>query len=129
MPPNNGKVDATAFAEEQWPPSARLTLPASGKPSDLGLRDQHPLIQSIIRKAIQKVTDEMILTQAWPEAKERPLYEKTILLEACHEIIENCDDSDCHDVKAVKKRIRKEASFSKALANVVCIILLSESEH
>jgi hypothetical protein len=110
------KVNVT---ENQWPLAARLVLPASGKPSDLGLRDQHPVIQSIVRKAIQKVTDEMVLKEAWPEVKERPLYEKTILLDACHQVIEDCADSDQHDIKAVKKRVRTDAAFTKALANVV----------
>ena len=128
-PQTNWKVDTAAVAEGQWPPGARLVLPASGKPSDLGLRHQHPLIQSIICKAIQKVTDEMVLKQAWPKAKERLLYKKTILLDACREITEECDDSDCHDIKAVKRRIKKEASFAKALANVVCILPLFKSEN
>jgi hypothetical protein len=111
-----GKVNAT---EDRWPLGARLVLPASGKPSDLGLRDQHPVIQSIVRKAIQKVTDEMVLKEAWPEAKERPLYEKTILLDACRQVIEDCGDSDRQDVKAVKQRVKTDAAFAKALANVV----------
>ena len=67
----------------------------------------------------------MVLKQAWPEAKECLLYKKTILLDACHEITEECDDSDCHNIKVIKRRIKKEASFAKALANVVCILLLS----
>lgn len=71
----------------------------------------------------------MVLKQAWPEAKERLLYEKTILLDACREITEECDDSNCHDIKAVKRRIKKEASFAKALANVVCILPLFKSEN
>lgn len=99
----------------------RLVLPASGKPSDLGLRDQHPVIQSIVRKAIQKVTDEMVLKEAWPEAKERPLYEKAILLDACRQLMEDCGDTDRHDIKAVKKRVNTDAAFAKALANVVRI--------
>jgi hypothetical protein len=69
----------------------------------------------------------MVLKQAWPEAKERPLYEKTILLDACCEILEECDDSDCHDIKAIKRRIKKEASFAKVLANVVRTLLLFKS--
>jgi hypothetical protein len=61
---SEGKVTSTPIAEDQWPPGARLILPASGKPSDLGLREQHPVIQSIVRKAIQKVTDELVLKEA-----------------------------------------------------------------
>ena len=121
---SEGKVTPTPIADDQWPPGAQLILPASGKPSDLGLWDQYPIIQSIVRKAIQKVTDEMVLNEAWPEAKERPLYEKKILLDACHEIIENCGDSDRHVVKAVKNRVKTDAAFAKALANVVCTISL-----
>ena len=61
----------------------------------------------------------MVLKEAWPEAKERPLYEKTILLDACRQVIEDCGDSDRHDVKAVKQRVKTDAAFAKALANVV----------
>jgi hypothetical protein len=62
----------------------------------------------------------MILKQAWPEAKERPIYEKTILLDACRVIIADCGDEDHGDIDAIKQRIRKDAAFAKALANVVC---------
>lgn len=116
MRQTEGTVNST---EDQWPLGVRLVLPASGKPSDLGLRDQHPVIQLIVRKAIQKVTDEMVLKEAWPEAKQRPLYEKTILLDACCQVIEDCEDSDRRNVKAVKQRIKTDAAFAKALANVV----------
>jgi hypothetical protein len=119
-----GKANAT---EDRWPLGARLILPASGKPSDIGLRDQHPVIQSIVRKAIQKVTDEMVLKEAWPEANKRPLYEKTILLDACRQVIEDCGDSDRDDVKVVKKRVKTDAAFAKALANIVRTISISNA--
>ena len=62
----------------------------------------------------------MVLKEAWPKAKECPLYEKTILLDACRQVIEDCGDSDCQDIKAVKPRVKTDVAFVKALANVVC---------
>ena len=61
----------------------------------------------------------MVLKEAWPEAKEHPLYKKTILLDACRQVIEDCGDSDRQDIKAVKQRVKTDAAFAKALANVV----------
>jgi hypothetical protein len=80
-------------------------------------------------KTIEKVTDEMVLKETQPKAKEHPLYEKTILLDACHQVIEDCGDSDCQDVKAVKQRVKTDAAFKKALANVVCTTSILLSRH
>jgi hypothetical protein len=55
----------------------------------------------------------MVLREAWPEAKERPLYEKTNFLDACCQVIEDCGDSDRQDVEAVKQRVKTDAAFMK----------------
>ncbi|KAF8952950.1 hypothetical protein BDZ97DRAFT_1930154 [Flammula alnicola] len=111
------KTSSARKQEDKWPIHARLVLPSSGKDSDLGLHDQPPIIQSIIRKAIQNITDEMVLKQAWPEAQARPIYRKTILLDACRFIISRHDESD-PEVEDVKRRIKKDERFSKVLSNL-----------
>jgi hypothetical protein len=110
----------TSAAEDKWPAHATLILPAD-KGKDISLRPQHSLIQLVVHNSIAQVTTEFALHSAWPEATARGAYGKGIVEKACQQEAEaNPKVSD------IQNRINADASFRKALANLVCFLFYIE---
>jgi hypothetical protein len=89
-------------------------LPALGKTPNL--LDQHYIIQKVLHDAIENVTRECLLNNAWPEQKanSKLAFRVDVLLQAVKGNIK------AHpELRDLKKRIQDDAPFMRSLSRVV----------
>jgi len=99
-----------------WPAEVQIvprTVPAGTKRK---LKEQPHVIQAIVHHSIAQATDEIILERNWPEADNRNVYAKALLLKACKDV----DIRNTYDIAhEVRRRIKVDPYFTKALCNLV----------
>ncbi|KIJ90601.1 hypothetical protein K443DRAFT_15078, partial [Laccaria amethystina LaAM-08-1] len=100
-------------ADKKWPLHAKAVLPALGKTPNL--LDQHYIIQKVLHDAIENVTRECLLNNAWPEQKanSKLAFRVDVLLQAVKGNIK------AHpELRDLKKRIQDDAPFTRSLSRV-----------
>ena len=84
-----------------------------------GIKEQSPLIKTIVRQAIEILTDDVLCKNSWPEeATNRIDYGKTVILAACEEKTSMSNFTDI--IKEFKSRLSIDKKFAKGLCDMVC---------
>ena len=84
------------------------------------LKEQPEVIQDILHRGIAKASEDVFLKKTWPEeSARRHIYGTGILLGVCGdgELVELFGKDLVSDVK---RRLKRDAKFAKAMSDVVC---------
>ncbi|KAF9533673.1 hypothetical protein CPB83DRAFT_890139 [Crepidotus variabilis] len=100
----------------QWSADVQIKPAVVRSDKKRKLTDQTFDIQAIVRHAIEKATAEILLRNNWPEENNCNVFSQTLLLNACRDT----DIKNTYEVIGeVKKRIRADAPFTKAVCDLV----------
>ncbi|THU77335.1 hypothetical protein K435DRAFT_96631 [Dendrothele bispora CBS 962.96] len=97
-----------------WPEHARLRLPSNGRMKDLSLKEQHPVLGSVIRGAMTKIKIQCVTEHAFPELKDKIETARTHLLDSAMSLRESDDRT-----KDIAERLGCDLPFATALTDLV----------
>ncbi|KAJ7463805.1 hypothetical protein B0H11DRAFT_80824 [Mycena galericulata] len=106
--PQDATVPAAVADEAEWGPTAQLVYPRKG---DLRLTDQNEEVQGVVKDAIELALVDLAFTSGYPNTgPSRGIFVRPYLLQSAR-------DRGATDIK---RRVRKDISFSQALADLIC---------
>lgn len=111
---------ATETGSKTTPPkplSAAIQVVRNGS-TKLRLREQTPIIQAVIREAINRATEDVVLRKAWPEENARTTYGRDLLMAACRNQALRSSFNRDH-LEELRGVLKGDSNIAKVMGNTV----------